>query len=411
MKILLAFAVLLFTGAQCEMPQSDSSRTGFDASPKLYEGDNLLTSEGDNLLTSEADNLLTSEAERNLAVNSNRSSERLAVLQYHRIWPKKEIPYILDTKFGPFDKKYIKIWLEEFSKLTCLKVVERTNQKDYVKIVSGTSCSSKVGRLGGEQTLTLEPSRLIVSKDRRSSLLKPGCINRRIVLHEIMHTAGFWHEHQRFDRHKYVDILEDNIKTDNHGDFELKKNWEARDLGEYDINSIMHYHLEAHSKNGKQTIQRKDGKPFTPKAELSQGDISGLKELYRCDIPEPTPGCVNKEREAACHIMEHNLKICSKEPSTDMPFDRYLGQCLAYCGKCHLQPKPTTPKPTTPKPTTPKPTTPKPTTPKPTTPKPTTPKPECKDTYPFCEYFDKLQNVCGWPLWIPTCQRTCGKCD
>jgi len=39
----------------------------------------------------------------------------------------------------------------------------------------------------------------------------PGCVNTGAVMHEVLHTLGFFHEHNRPDRDNFVTIHFDNI--------------------------------------------------------------------------------------------------------------------------------------------------------------------------------------------------------
>ena len=58
------------------------------------------------------------------------------------------------------------------------------------------SCYSKVGRHGGEQIVSIGP----------------GCTTVSIVMHELMHAIGFFHENSRYDRDQFVKVLWWNIK-------------------------------------------------------------------------------------------------------------------------------------------------------------------------------------------------------
>ena len=75
--------------------------------------------------------------------------------------------------------------------------------------------------------------------------LAEGCHSPRYVMHELFHTLGVDHYHQRSDRDKYVIIHWDNIKPDMHFAYckDRSGDGEKSTYGtEYDFKSFMHYH-------------------------------------------------------------------------------------------------------------------------------------------------------------------------
>ena len=70
-----------------------------------------------------------------------------------------------------------------------------------------------------------------------------------IVMHELMHAAGFWHEQSRADRDDYITINWANIQTGMEFNF-LKYDLRKIDhLGaKYDTCSVMHYGAYAFAK-------------------------------------------------------------------------------------------------------------------------------------------------------------------
>ncbi|CAL1265947.1 unnamed protein product [Larinioides sclopetarius] len=107
-----------------------------------------------------------------------------------------------------------------------------------------------------------------------------GCSEYGIVLHELLHAIGFPHEHNRPDRSDYIIIKWSSIIHGNEDQFQkLRLNqyeWIDFDI---DYESIMMYDSYAFSRNGRITIQRKDGGLIDENKELSEMDIEKLNLL------------------------------------------------------------------------------------------------------------------------------------
>lgn len=109
---------------------------------------------------------------------------RNAIRQSYRKWPNNEIPYTLSTQYGQYSRSVIAKAMNEYHTKTCVKFVPRDSKKhrDYVYIHPDDGCYSLVGRVGGRQPLSLDS----------------GCIQTGTIVHELMHTVGFFHEQSRY---------------------------------------------------------------------------------------------------------------------------------------------------------------------------------------------------------------------
>jgi len=216
--------------------------------------------------------------------------ERNALNYKSMLWPGAVIPYVFASGFSSNDKARISSWLKDFETRTCVKVVPRTNQRDYVYVFPGGGCYSNVGKTGGQQKLSLSRS---------------GCIYRSTVVHEFMHAAGFWHEQSRADRDQYVQVVLDNVATKMRYNFRTVSEPHAKLIGDYDYRSVMQYGSYAFSNNGRKTMILRSN----PNAYLGQyssgtmtaNDVMKLKTLYGCGNEG---SCENKQSDSNCNAWQ-----------------------------------------------------------------------------------------------------------
>ncbi|KFD59866.1 hypothetical protein M514_07738 [Trichuris suis] len=120
-----------------------------------------------------------------------------------------------------------------------------------------------------------------------------------IIIHELMHTTGFFHEQSRTDRDNYIRINWRNILPGASDQFDKYDSRSVDLLGAtYDYDSIMHYGPYAFSRNGQRTIEalKAGGETMGQRKGFSATDIYKLNKLYSCD--EHSNGA-NEERPEA----------------------------------------------------------------------------------------------------------------
>ncbi|KAM9495329.1 low choriolytic enzyme-like [Clarias gariepinus] len=185
-------------------------------------------------------------------------------------WPRGKnrkvyVPYVISRQYSPSEKCVIKRALNSFAKSTCIRFIRRTNEENYIHIISDSGCYSYIGRIGGKQVLSLE---------------RNGCVYFDTIQHELLHALGFNHEQTRSDRDKHVKILYENIKPGEEHNF---KKINTNNLNTpYDYNSVMHYSRYAFSKNGKPTIVPIPCKNVSigRATRMSANDILRVNRLY-----------------------------------------------------------------------------------------------------------------------------------
>uniref|UniRef100_A0A8D0G7N5 Metalloendopeptidase n=1 Tax=Sphenodon punctatus TaxID=8508 RepID=A0A8D0G7N5_SPHPU len=216
-----------------------------------------------------------SHALRGLCLLGLFGHRRAATSRPERVWPDGVIPYVISGNFSGIQRAVFRQAMRHWEKYTCVTFFERTDEDSYIVFTyRPCGCCSYVGRRGGG------PQAISIGKN---------CDKFGIVVHELGHVIGFWHEHTRPDRDDHVSIIRENIQPGQEYNFLKMEPEEVESLGEtYDFDSIMHYARNTFSRGiFLDTIQPKyevNGvrPPIGQRTRLSKGDIAQARKLYKC---------------------------------------------------------------------------------------------------------------------------------
>ncbi|XP_043206645.1 zinc metalloproteinase nas-7-like [Amphibalanus amphitrite] len=178
----------------------------------------------------------------------------------------------ISSNYSSSERELIDRVFRLFETVTCLRLVPRTSEKDYVRITPTGRCSGEVGRRGGRQRISLPH----------------WCLSFGHGAHELMHTAGFWHEHQRPDRDQFVRVLWDNIKPRHRRADYGRRLWEELGegswLGPYDFRSILHYSGRGSAVDSTKPtmVARQGGVKLGGNGNLTDIDIWKINTQYHC---------------------------------------------------------------------------------------------------------------------------------
>uniref|UniRef100_A0A8C5HBT0 Metalloendopeptidase n=1 Tax=Gouania willdenowi TaxID=441366 RepID=A0A8C5HBT0_GOUWI len=200
---------------------------------------------------------------------------RAATSRPERVWPDGIIPYMISGNFSGSQRAIFRQAMRHWEKHTCVTFTERTTEESYIVFTyRPCGCCSYVGRRGGG------PQAISIGKN---------CDKFGIVVHELGHVIGFWHEHTRPDRDEHVSIIRDNIQSGQEYNFLKMESGEVNSLGEvYDFGSIMHYARNTFSRSVflDTILPRYEVDGVRPsigqRTKLSRGDITQACKLYKC---------------------------------------------------------------------------------------------------------------------------------
>ncbi|CAL8073466.1 unnamed protein product [Orchesella dallaii] len=257
---------------------------------------------------------------------NDSDDSRNGIIYEKQKWPAGQVPYVVSSEFTSKQRGIIAKAMMEYQRRTCITFKPRTTENDYIHIHRGSGCSSLVGRAGGAQPVSIGR----------------GCEYTGIVVHELMHAVGFWHEQSRWDRDEFVTVYFNNIQSGMDYNFR-KYSWkEIQNLSvPYDLTSVMHYGSYAFSKGqGKPTILPKDpNKTIGQRSGFSTVDVEKVNRLYKCGSPGARPTTTTPspttESSTKCQDNHRHCAYWSKRGECTRNPAWMKANCRSSCGQCN----------------------------------------------------------------------------
>ncbi|CAL8405608.1 unnamed protein product [Arctogadus glacialis] len=215
------------------------------------------------------------------------------------VWPavkgKVSVAFVIHPDLVYMTDRMLKA-MDMVSEHGCVSFHKRSTEPDYMLFYPSKGCASYVGYQGGEQKLYVGPM-----------------CNVGNLAHEILHALGFHHEHTRLDRNEHIQVIENNIQTGKHSNFNMK---DGKTFGiPYDTSSIMHYGGLYFSINGSPTIKLlKHSSELGQRTHLTPQDMKRIRGLYQCAGTGEMDEKPSKEKEEKFLKMFDRLKKLYLDP-------------------------------------------------------------------------------------------------
>ncbi|XP_055893893.1 zinc metalloproteinase nas-13-like [Biomphalaria glabrata] len=241
--------------------------------PQMFDFYHVMP-EGDVKVMTEYDLLLTLEQYKKL-YSGKRRSKRKAVNQIASLWRDCEVNYEVTSSLSQLDEEVIQQAIQEWEKYTCLVFKNNSRKPNRIQFKDGAGCYSQLGMQNTPQPISLAR----------------GCRTKWIVAHEIGHAIGWYHEHMRPDRDRYIQINWNAIPARYHEQYKLYTSNEVNTYNvSYDYQSVMHYgatilpgSITTLDPNYQNKIGQREGFSFK--------DIKLANLMYKCSMGCLSPKC------------------------------------------------------------------------------------------------------------------------
>jgi len=239
-------------------------------------------------------------------------------------WSNGIVAYVISDEFTDAYKLKILEAMKEIESVSCIRFQpydQNEHGKTFVRINRGSTCQSTVG-------INYKGSNL-----RRITLNDTECGSTvGVIIHELLHTLGFEHEHQRRDQNEFIEVHFENIVENGREWYNITNHTLLQTP--YDYGSIMHY--------GYWGFTEKGNKTFTPKKDLKGKKIGQRNALSKYDIVKINRYYECFEKNAQCNDTLLNCEELSMQGwYCEKPYEKIvLKNCAKTCGMCRYFEKP-----------------------------------------------------------------------
>lgn|GEM_PF-1185739 len=196
-------------------------------------------------------------------------------------WFEGKVYYAFDDDVSELNRERTRVAMDHWEATANIEFIPRTTERNYLYIQNSNVNTSYVGVVGGAQEFNITSWEY-----------------RYVIVHELGHALGLWHEQSRNDRDDYVTVHYDRIMSGAANNFEILP--QAYTIGTYDYASVMHYFDTAFSTNGQPTITINNSVDRARWQDLmgqygwmSELDAIGMWVAYPCDPDYISLDCID----------------------------------------------------------------------------------------------------------------------
>ncbi|KAK9502784.1 hypothetical protein O3M35_011490 [Rhynocoris fuscipes] len=230
------------------------------------------------------------DTDSNIAASDEQSCSCITLPDIIDLWPGGKVYYCFENDYGLEERLPILASMAQVEVATQEKVVFK-----HLKEAPADDGGYLIIKLGDHYEATLgyiedEPAEMILTTDSLED--KMG-----VIMHEILHSLGIRHEHNRPDRDRYVQICWDNIEEEEAHNFFKSDSHFYKTFGvPYNYYSVMHY--------GEYTFGIDEYRPtmlfkeddianefIGQRCFLTMQDIELLNKKYTYEVPRESSCC------------------------------------------------------------------------------------------------------------------------